>query len=74
MKDNFSVSISSPPDRNFLVAEIMLSHEQLAELNQEQGILSLEIYPRRDGQPWQVNYDDMMQILTEAKNRLVGES
>jgi len=73
MNNHFRVAIISPPDREFLAAEIMLGDEQLAELNQEEGILSLEIYARRDGQPWQVNYEAVLEALMKAKERLVGE-
>ena len=73
MNNHLRVAIISPPDREFPAAEIMLGDEQLAELNQEEGILSLEIYHRRDGQPWRVSYDAVLEALMNAKERLVGE-
>jgi hypothetical protein len=73
MNNHLRVALISPPDREFLAAEIMLGDEQLAELNQEEGCLSLEIYPRRDGQPWRVSYEAMLEALMKAKERLVGE-
>lgn len=73
MNDELRVSICSPPDRKFLVAEIMLDNEQVAELNQEQNALLLEIYPRRDGQPWIVSYEVLLKALTKAKKRLSEE-
>jgi len=71
---DFRISISSPPDRNYLVTEILVDGEQWAELNQEAGDLVLEIYPRRDKQPWRITYDAAIEALTLAKKRLVGES
>ncbi len=71
MNDNLTVSVISPEDREFLAAEIMVGDEQWAELNQEEGVLSLEIYPRRDGQPWRLNYDVALDALMKAKQRLV---
>jgi len=73
MNDELKVSITSPPDREYLVAEIMLHNEQWAELNQERGYLSLLIYPRRDGLPWLIGYQAAVEALEKAKARLVGD-
>lgn len=73
MASELKVAIVSPPDRNFLTAEIMLGNEQVAELNQEQEFLSLEIYPRRDGEPWKLTYETFLKSLNEAKARLTEE-
>jgi hypothetical protein len=73
MNNQFRVAIISPSDREFLTAEIMLDEDQLAELDQEDGFLSLSIYPRRDGQPWRVRYQDVLEALIRAKERLVSE-
>ncbi|HEX8248147.1 MAG TPA: hypothetical protein VF599_08255 [Pyrinomonadaceae bacterium] len=73
MNNEIKVSICSPPDRKFLVAEIMLGNEQVAELNQEQNTLRLEIYPRRDGQPWLVSYEALLKALIKAKEHLSNE-
>jgi hypothetical protein len=48
------VEIASPPDREYLVAPLMFEHEQWAEVDQESGSLTIEFYPRRDGQPWRL--------------------
>lgn len=50
MDNELRVAIISPPDRNFLTAEIVLDNQQVAELNQEEEFLSLEIYPRKNGE------------------------
>jgi len=70
MYEQLEVAIISPPDRDLLAAEIMLGDEQFAELNQEGGTLSLEIYPRKDGQPWRISYDAVSSALNKAKERL----
>lgn len=70
MKSEFRICISSPPDRQRLVAEIFFGSEQLAELNSESDILRLEIYPRQNGQPWQLMFQDVVDSLKQAKNRL----
>ena len=66
------VSIESPPDRKKLVAGILHENEQWAEVNQESGALVLELYPRRDGQPWSFSFDEAVAALQKAKDRLIG--
>ena len=69
-----SVNLASPPDREKLVAEIMCDGEQWAEVHQEKTELTLEVYPRQDGQPWMLSFEDMVAALQLAKSRLAGES
>lgn len=67
------ISISSPPDRKKLVAEIFIEDQQLAELNQENAEeLFLEIYPRKDGQPWNISYEELVSVLDEARRKLTS--
>ena len=73
LKNKVRVDIASPPDRERLVAQIMIGNEQWAEINQEQEELQIEIYPRQDGQPWIVDYKDIVEALAEARGRLLGE-
>ena len=74
MSATIRVEIASPPDRERLVACLMVGNEQWAELSQEDETLELELYPRRDGQPWKISYEDAVAALIEAKSRLVGGS
>lgn len=73
MKEKMRICISSPPDRDKLVAEFFSGNEQWAELNQEGEKLSLEIYPKRSGEPWSFNFEEVIETLMEGKRRLVGE-
>lgn len=41
----FEILITSPPDREKLVAEIWFEKNLIAEVNQENEILEIEIYP-----------------------------
>lgn len=66
------VDVVSPADREKLVAQLMVGSEQIAELNQEQETLQLEVYGRKDGQPWLIEYSEFITALIEAKARLVG--
>ncbi len=72
MKETMRICISSPPDRERLVAEIVLDNEQWAELNQEGNRLELEIYPKRSGGAWRLDFEDVLNVLEEAKKELVG--
>jgi hypothetical protein len=66
------VDVCSPPDRQNLVASISCNCEQWAEIHQEADILTLEIYPRQDGKPWELSFDQAMTALRQAKTRLTG--
>jgi hypothetical protein len=73
IKKTLSISIASPPDREKLVAEIFFDNEQFAELNQESETLNIEVYPRRDNQVWQLDYEQVITAFLKAKNKLLGE-
>lgn len=68
--DPVRIVIASPPDREKLVAELFVGNEQWGEGNQEGENLSVEVYPRQDGQPWRLGYDEVVTALSEAKRRL----
>ena len=72
MSIEYRVCISSPHDRDKLVAEIFFGDEQLAELNQEGSELQLQLYPRSDGKRWELPYSEIATALGEAKKQLVG--
>jgi len=67
-----TVDIASPPDRKRLVAMLLINNEQWAEINQESDKLTLELYPRQDGKPWVIDFDDAIQMLHTGKKRLSG--
>ena len=67
------MDIASPPDREKLVAELFLGSEQWAEIHQEYGHLTVQLYPRRDGQPWEFPLDEAVGMLQRAGRRLVGD-
>ena len=72
MRDELHITISSPSDREKLVAEIFFGSNQWAEMNQEKGHLQVEFYPRSDGKTWDLDYFSVMRALQEAKLRLTG--
>lgn len=71
MKEKHRICISSPPDREKLVAEVFIGDAQWAEINQDSQALRVEFYPRPDGEPWQMDYEDALKALDEAKQRLL---
>jgi hypothetical protein len=68
----FRICVSSPPDRERLVAEVFFRDEQLADVNQEAGRWSVELYPRLSGKPWTLPFDDTVIALRDAKTKLGG--
>ena len=70
MRDTYRICISSPPDREKLVAEIFFGDSQWAEINQEQGDYQIEFYPRVDNNPWRIDFSNAISILNEAKQKL----
>ena len=73
MPTKMTVDICSPPDREKLVAQISYDREQWAEIHQETGILTLELYPRQDGKPWEFSFDEALTALRHAQKRLTGD-
>ena len=71
MSDKVRMCISSPPDREKLVAEIFFGPNQWAELSQEDGTLKVEFYPLPNGDFWQLSFDEAIDALEEAKKRLL---
>lgn len=70
MDDPFQISISSPPDREKLVAEILFNGVQWAEINKEHGRFEIEFHPRPDRRPWRLDYKVAIRALENAKQRL----
>jgi hypothetical protein len=65
------VVFASPPDREWLVAEIWHGNDYLAEVNQDGDQLEVEIAPREDGQPWRVSLADLSAALSVIDARLI---
>jgi hypothetical protein len=74
MNTPWRICLSSPPDREKLVAEIFFGDMQWAELNQEGSELELEFYHRTDSQPWRIPYNQVVSALDDAKKKLTGRS
>ena len=68
---NLTIEIASPPDRENLVAEIWLGGQMIAEINQENSSLELEIFTD-EKRKLKLNYDDFVETLKKAKEKLEG--
>ena len=71
--NNIEIIIASPQDKDELVAEIWINNQMIAELNQENDALELEIYCT-DSKQLNFNYDLFTEALKMAKNKLLPES
>ncbi len=68
---NLIIEITSPPDRENLVAEIWLGNQMIAEINQENENLRLEIFADKNGM-LELDYNEFYEALEKAKEKLVG--
>jgi hypothetical protein len=70
----FEISLASPPNREELVAEILLrsaaSVDQPAEVFRSDGRIMLALYPRGDGGPWEFPLADFLEAIGQAMSRL----
>jgi len=73
VKDLLRICISSPSDRERVVAEIFFGDVQWAELNQENDSLQIEFYQRPDGKPWRIDFQLAIEAQDDAKRKLTGE-
>ncbi|WP_455872864.1 hypothetical protein [Rhizobium yanglingense] len=65
------IEITSPPDREDLVAEIWAGDEIFAEVSlKESNAAVVEFYPRQSGEPWITDLDEITQALNQSKQRL----
>jgi hypothetical protein len=70
----FEISLTGPPNREELVAEIELrgpsSIDQPAEIFKSGGRIMLALYPRADGEPWEFPLAEFLEAIGGATARL----
>lgn len=66
LKDELSITYSTPDDRRSVVAELYIGDEQFAEVNDDRGEMSIEFYPLLSGAATRVNVDDLVKIIALA--------
>lgn len=64
----YLIEITSPCDREYLVAEIWREDVMVAEVNQEDNNMNLIIYC--NGGVMSLNYEGFLEIIIEAKKLL----
>lgn len=69
---SFRITISCPPDRNDLVADVIYDHYQWAEINQEEGNLVVQFYSYPEIKNWEFKLDDALEALNKAKEKLLS--
>ena len=67
-----TIDIASSPDRENLVAEIWQGDEMIAEINQENENLELEIFAGENGK-LKLKYNDFVNALKRASEKLTTE-
>jgi hypothetical protein len=65
------VQLASFVDRDVLVGELWVGPEQFAEVNTENGVPEMVIYPRRDGKEWIVPLEEVEAALRWVRQRLI---
>jgi uncharacterized protein YuzE len=65
--ETFEILITSPPDREKVVAEIWLENNLIAEINQENEVCEIEIYQK---ERLVFPFDDFYLALGDALNKL----
>lgn len=70
--EKFRITIASLPDREHVVAEILFEGVQWAEISQEaDNELIIQFYSHPRKKYWEFSYDEAMQILEKAKEKLI---
>lgn len=69
----FEILIASPSDREELVAELWFDNEMWGEINQEDGKVTLELYPKPDGEPWRFPPEVAEEQIRLARHSLLGD-
>lgn len=69
--EKFRITIASPPDRKYLIAEILYEGVQWAEISQERGELVIQFYSHPYKDFWEFPLEEAIQILERAKTKLL---
>lgn len=69
--DKFRITIASLPDRERLVAEVFYEGVQWVEISQESDEVVVQFYSHPRKKHWEFTYDEAVQVLEKAKNKLL---
>jgi hypothetical protein len=68
----FDIDITSPPDRENLVAEIFYDNIQWVEISQKTEELVIQFYAHPEQGCWEFSCNEALEALNQAKERLLG--
>ena len=68
--NKFKIEITSPPDRDNLVAEIWFGDNHVGEINTESGDYEIELYKPVKMEYWTFVLEEFLEALQEGKKRL----
>jgi hypothetical protein len=71
--NNYEILISSPYDREYLVAEIWYNNDLVAEINQEKGSFEIEFY-FGDNKTLSFSLNEFQEVIEKAKKHLIGSN
>lgn len=70
--NKFEIIIASLPHRERLVAEIYYNNMYWVQISQEKEDLVIQFYPHPTEKFWEFSCEQALQILEQAKNKLLG--
>lgn len=70
-KNKMEITVGSLPDKENLVVEFWNEKKQWGELSQENGVLTIEIYPPKDSSCWAFQFDEVLETLKKGKQKLI---
>jgi hypothetical protein len=71
MTQRLRFTVGSTPERDHLVADLIADDVTWAQITQESGELEVEVYCNPEGRVWAFNLDEMMRLMSAARERLV---
>lgn len=69
--NKFEIIIASLPHRERLVAEIYYNNMYWVQISQEEKELVIQFYSYPNGTYWKFSYEEALQVLEQAKNKLL---
>ncbi|MFQ6021828.1 MAG: hypothetical protein ACE5NW_03825 [Acidiferrobacterales bacterium] len=74
MNPAFQATVCSDQNYEDLIVEIYFEDQLIALINQDKGLNALEInlYPRKDGEPWHFELAELEKIIEVARRRLAN--
>ncbi|MCH9634486.1 MAG: hypothetical protein S4CHLAM7_12380 [Chlamydiae bacterium] len=69
---NFEILLSSRPDKEYLVAEITFDNMYWVEISHEEEEMKIHFYPHPNLTSWEFKLDEALEVLAEAKKKMLA--